>query len=88
LAKAYTIFPRDGTRPDELNLITKIETSDGHEVYHAEDKSDNVVDPGIAYEVHSFLIDALDKGTGAKAFSEFGLSKLPVAGKTGTAYND
>jgi penicillin-binding protein 1A len=87
LAKAYTIFPRGGTRPDELNLITKIETSDGHEVYHAENKSDNVVDPGIAYEVHSFLIDALANGTGAKAASEFGLSKLPVAGKTGTAYN-
>jgi penicillin-binding protein 1A len=33
------------------------------------------------------LSDVLERGTGDKAFSQYGLKKFPVAGKTGTAYN-
>jgi penicillin-binding protein 1A len=37
--------------------------------------------------VHSCLVDALQSGTGKAAYTQFGLKKFPVAGKTGTAYD-
>jgi len=37
--------------------------------------------------VHSCLVDALETGTGKAAHSQFGLKKIPAAGKTGTAYD-
>src|SRR5207253_11356161 len=46
-----------------------------------------VLKPEIAYEVHSCLADALRLGTGKAAFTDFGLKKMPAAGKTGTAYD-
>src|SRR5437868_4396623 len=39
------------------------------------------------YEVNSCLADALESRTGKAAFTEFGLKKIPAAGKTGTAYD-
>src|SRR5262249_6584335 len=35
----------------------------------------------------SCLADALESGTGRAAFTQFGLRKIPAAGKTGTAYD-
>src|SRR4029450_4354126 len=46
-----------------------------------------VIKPETAYQVHSCLVDALQLGTGKAAYSEFGLKKMPAAGKTGTAYD-
>jgi penicillin-binding protein 1A len=46
-----------------------------------------VIDPGVAFEVHSFLSDALNNGTGAKSHEVYGLKTPFAAGKTGTAYN-
>src|SRR3984885_6248196 len=87
LVTAYTIFPNEGSRPDELMLITRVETQDGKDVFRAEPKERKIIDPQIAYEVHSFMTDALTSGTGAAARSEYGLRNFPAAGKTGTAYN-
>ncbi|PYL19092.1 MAG: hypothetical protein DMF41_10565 [Verrucomicrobia bacterium] len=47
----------------------------------------NVIKPETAYEVHSCLVDALQSGTGRAAYTQFGLRKIPAAGKTGTAYD-
>ena len=44
-----------------------------------------VIKPEAAYEVHSCLVDALQSGTGKAAYTQFGLKKMPAAGKTGTA---
>lgn len=87
LVTAYTIFPNEGSRPDDLMLITRVETQDGKDVFQAEPKERKIIDPQIAYEVHSFMTDALTSGTGAAARSEYGLRNFPAAGKTGTAYN-
>src|SRR6266513_2693339 len=46
-----------------------------------------VLQPETAYEVHSCLAEALQSGTGKTAFTEFGLKRMPAAGKTGTAYD-
>jgi len=87
MVTAYSTFPGAGTRPENLFLVDRIETQDGKEVFRAKPKRQNVMDPGVAYEVHSFLTDALTSGTGAKAQKSYGLKSFPAAGKTGTAYN-
>jgi 1A family penicillin-binding protein len=87
MVTAYSTFPGGGTRPEGLFVVARIETQDGKEVFRAQPKRQNVMDPGVAYEVHSFLTDALTSGTGAKAEKSYGLKGFPAAGKTGTAYN-
>jgi 1A family penicillin-binding protein len=88
LALAYTIFPNGGSRPEALHILEKIEEKDGT-VWHAQRqyKKQNVIKPETAYEVHSCLADAIDKGTGRAAWSQFGLKKMVAGGKTGTAYD-
>jgi penicillin-binding protein 1A len=89
LALAYTIFPNGGWRPTTPHILDRIEEKDGMVVWDSkpERTRQTVIKPETAYEVHSCLVDALDSGTGKGARSEFGLKKIPVAGKTGTAYD-
>src|SRR5881394_3727179 len=88
LALAYTIFPNGGSRPKLSHVLERIEERDGT-VWHAQGDygKQHVIKPEIAYEVHSCLVDALDKGTGKGARTNFGLKKMEAAGKTGTAYD-
>jgi 1A family penicillin-binding protein len=87
LVTAYTMYPGNGSRPEKLMLVTKIETQDGQQVYHAEPRRVKVIDPGVAFEMHSFLTEVMQTGTASNARQEFGLKQFPAAGKTGTAYN-
>src|SRR5438309_2347006 len=89
LALAYTIFPIGGWRPNVSHILERIEEKDGTLVWDAKRESIRklVTKPETAYEVHSCLADALESGTGKAAFTEFGLKKIPAAGKTGTAYD-
>src|SRR6266403_1665529 len=88
LALAYTIFPNGGWRSKLPHILERIEERDGT-VWHSQRDygKQNVIKPEIAYEVHSCLVDALDKGTGRAARTNFGLKKMEAAGKTGTAYD-
>src|SRR6266480_4491909 len=87
-ALAYTIFPNGGWRPESFHILERIEEKDGTVwVSRRENKKKQVIKPEAAYEVHSCLVDALLKGTGQTARAEFGLKKIPAAGKTGTAYD-
>jgi 1A family penicillin-binding protein len=87
LVTAYTMFPGSGSRPEHLMMVVKIETQDGQEIYHAEPQRVKVIDPGVAFEMHSFLTEVMQSGTASNARQEFGLKDFPAAGKTGTAYN-
>jgi 1A family penicillin-binding protein len=89
LALAYTIFPNGGWRPNVSHILERIEEKDGTLVWDAKRESIRklVIKSETAYEVHSCLADALESGTGKAAFTEFGLKKIPAAGKTGTAYD-
>jgi 1A family penicillin-binding protein len=89
LALAYTIFPNGGWRPNVSHILERIEEKDGTLVWDAKRESIRkiVIRPETAYEVHSCLVDALESGTGKAAFTQFGLKKIPAAGKTGTAYD-
>lgn len=88
LALAYTIFPNGGWRPTTPHILERIEEKDGT-VWHAQRETgrQKVINPESAYEVHSCLVDALEKGTGKAARTQFGLRTKQVAGKTGTAYD-
>jgi penicillin-binding protein 1A len=70
-------------------ILERIEAKDGSVVWQSTEKRsrENVMKPEAAYEVHSCLVDALDKGTGAAARERLGLGQFPAAGKTGTAYD-
>lgn len=87
LVNSYTMFPGNGTRPERLMLVSKIETQDGREIYRSESKRVQVIEPGVAFEMHSFLTEVMQTGTASNASQEFGLKPFPAAGKTGTAYN-
>src|SRR5437660_4595642 len=89
LALAYTIFPNGGWRPNAPHILERIEEKDGTVVWDAKRTRNRqtVIKPETAYEVHSCLVDALESGTGKAARTQFGLKKLPAAGKTGTAYD-
>ena len=46
-----------------------------------------VINPGVAFEMHSFLTEVMQTGTASNARQQFSLKQFPAAGKTGTAYN-
>jgi len=89
LALAYTIFPNCGWRPNAPHILERIEEKDGTLVWNGKQESIRklVIKPETAYETHSCLADALQSGTGKAAFTQFGLKRMPAAGKTGTAYD-
>ena len=45
LVTSYTMFPGNGSRPERLMLVTKIETQDGREIYLSEPKRIKVIEP-------------------------------------------
>src|SRR5437762_3832268 len=89
LGLGYTIFPNGGWRSSTPHILERIEEKDGTLVWDGKQQSIRkiVIKPETAYEVHSCLVDALLAGTGKAAYTQFGLKKLPAAGKTGTAYD-
>lgn len=87
MTMAYTAFPNEGWKPATAFIVRRIEDKDGVVVFQETPERKQVLKPTTAYEVHSALAEVLDWGTGDKAYTKYGLKKLPFAGKTGTAYN-
>lgn len=87
LALAYTTFPGGGSRPAKAFIIERIEDSSGRLIYQESTSREPVLKPGVAFQVHECLAEALSHGTGSKAYTQYGLKNLPFAGKTGTAYD-
>ncbi len=84
---AYTMFPGAGERPAETYIIQRIEDARGEVVFEASPTRVRAVSDSTAFQVHSILEEALTEGTGSKAYTDYGLTLRPAAGKTGTAYN-
>jgi membrane carboxypeptidase/penicillin-binding protein len=84
---ANTVFPNGGVRPERTFIIQRIEDQSGQVVFQAKPTKRRVLKETTAFEVHTCLEEVLERGTGEKAFTELGLKKFPLGGKTGTAYN-
>ncbi len=84
---ANTVFPNGGVRPEKTFIIQRIEDKSGQVVFQAKPGKRRVLKETTAYEIHSCLAEVLERGTADKAFTELGLKKFPLGGKTGTAYN-
>ncbi len=87
LTLAYSIFPNGGLRPKQPHVIQKIENAEGKQIFAAESQMVKAISPEAAWQVNEALEDTMRVGMGSAAFTQFGLSNMPVAGKSGTAYN-
>ena len=86
---AYSNFPTLGSRPQKLNLIQRITDNNDKAVFQISDaalKSVQSMDPIAAYQTHTCLVEALRRGTGSPAVSEYKLGNFVAGGKTGTHY--
>ena len=81
------MFPNGGWRPVKPFIIERIEDQRGHVIFKAKPETRRVIKPTTAYEVHTCLAEVLERGTADKTFTDLGLKKFPLGGKTGTAYN-
>ncbi|MGB8170569.1 MAG: transglycosylase domain-containing protein [Chthoniobacteraceae bacterium] len=84
---ANSIFPGGGQRPEQTFVIDRIESKEGKIVYKARPGRTRVIAEATAFEVHSCLADVLERGTADRTFTDLGLKRFPLGGKTGTAYN-
>ncbi len=84
---ANTIFPNGGWRPVKPFIIERIEEKDGHVLYEMKTDTKRVIKPTTAFEIHSCLAEVLERGTADKTFTDLGVKKFALGGKTGTAYN-
>jgi membrane peptidoglycan carboxypeptidase len=82
--RARKQFP-SSWRPEKPFIITRIEDKSGRVLYRAERKKVQVVKPSTAYEINTCLSEVLERGTADKTFTELGVKKFPLGGKTGTA---
>jgi penicillin-binding protein 1B len=80
LVGAYTIFPNLGIRT-EPHLIDSIESASGRRVYRFKQRKREIIDPEVAFVVHSLMRGVVQRGT-ASDLSHLGLGH--IAGKTGT----
>ena len=87
LTLSYVMFAKNGVRPSEPYIIKRIEDKDGKVLFSETPETEQVIKATTAYEVHTCLADALERGTAERANSELGLKKYALGGKTGTAYN-
>jgi membrane peptidoglycan carboxypeptidase len=89
LTLAYTAFANQGTRPKALHIVNRITDFNDQSIFQIAEEDNEpqkAMDEVAAYQVHSCLVDSLERGTGAAARADFGLGKFPAAGKTGTHY--
>ena len=89
MTTAYSAFANQGKRPAKLHIVNRITDFVDQPIYQITDEDtalQEAVDPVVAYQVHSCMVDSLDHGTGYAARQDFGLGKFPAAGKTGTHY--
>ncbi len=86
LTVAFSAFANAGWRPEEPYIIQRIERKDGSLVYERKPNRIQAMDERAAYQVHTALAESLEWGSADKATTRYGLKKIPVGGKTGTAY--
>lgn len=79
LVEAYTTFPNLGVRV-EPHLVERVETHDGDTIHEARPRREDVLEPAVAFVLHSMLRGVVERGTASSLSGRLGA----VAGKTGT----
>jgi penicillin-binding protein 1A len=87
MTEAHIMFATGGVRPKKPWIIERIEDENGQTIYRAKSEQVRVLRPTTAYEMHSCLAEVLERGTADRTFTDLGLKKFDLGGKTGTAYN-
>ena len=88
LTLAYTMFPEGGMRPANPFIIRRIEDKSGNIIFNEKPEQVRVIKDVTAFEVHSCLAEVLEPGgTAERTFTDLGLRRHTLGGKTGTAYN-
>ncbi|MFZ4774938.1 MAG: transglycosylase domain-containing protein [Terrimicrobiaceae bacterium] len=82
---AFTMFPNGGMRPGDLHIIRRILDTDGSVIYESPRAMVKAISPAAAFQVHAGLTDIMKQLAGTPAVAD--LEGLPMAGKSGTAYN-
>ncbi len=83
MAAAYSVFPNKGIYIKPISF-TKILDKDGNVLFENRPYKDKVVSEQVAYLMVDIMKGVVRGGTGGNA----ALSKMPVAGKTGTTSNN
>ncbi|MBB6449526.1 penicillin-binding protein 2A [Geomicrobium halophilum] len=78
MAEAYTTFANEGVK-SEPYFISKIESTDGRELYVHEENQEKLLEEQEAWYMTRMLEDVVDEGTGQAGDTDHAL-----AGKTGT----
>lgn len=85
LVSSYTPFATNGHFRDPI-AVTRIEDRNGRVVASFASEVQQVLSRFTAYEILSMMRDVVDRGTGVRIRSGFGI-QADVAGKTGTTQN-
>jgi membrane carboxypeptidase/penicillin-binding protein len=85
---AYSIFPNQGFRSEQTHILSSIRDSKDQIIYSPRIRrlEKPLIDKFTAWQITSCLMDVLKDGTGRKAYDEYGLKEMPIAGKSGTEY--
>jgi penicillin-binding protein 1A len=83
MASAYSTFATYGTYHPPVAITKIVDSRTGEVIYEDKEKSEEVLEPGVAYQATTALQKVITSGTGTAAASY--LAGRPAAGKTGTA---
>ncbi len=90
---AYTAFSREGRVPRRMRFIERIENAEGEVVYRSPEAEDTrrtgraACSAETAYQIHSMLRDALDRGNLAGEAGDLAGAPFRGAAKTGTTHS-
>ncbi|MBD0381945.1 penicillin-binding protein [Paenibacillus sp. WST5] len=85
MASAFGTIANQGVR-NETTAIERIEDANGKILFEAKPRSENVLDPAVAYVMTNLMESVFEEGgTGNRVASTI---KRPIAGKTGTTDTD
>ncbi|MBO6576970.1 MAG: transglycosylase domain-containing protein [Rhodothermales bacterium] len=86
MTTAYATLANGGFRIDPI-VVTSIEDAQGNVLYEAEQTPRQALSPETAYTMVDMLRGVVNRGTGQRMRSQFGMSEYDLGGKTGTTQN-
>jgi penicillin-binding protein 1A len=86
MTSAYSTLANGGFRIEPI-VVTRIEDAQGNVLYEAEQSPRQALSPETAYTMVDLMRGVIQRGTGQRMRSQFGLYDYDLAGKTGTTQN-